>query len=359
MSRTIVKFHEKRRHWYVDTHWPDGVRTRPQMPDEKTAIRINQKIELAIYDEERIWKALRRSLNMERSGAELFDAFADLYLEQYVKLYNRDVQTKESRLSILKRYLGKTRISKFSSQAVTAFIAARKAEGIGNRTINRDLLVLVHMLSWGVEQELLTENPLPSIQRLKEVEWVGPRPDEKLVDQVFAKLDPSALPIFSFIRDTGCRREEAIILERDQVDFPRSEVVFHGKTKNGRARRVPLTSSGLWAVSALPRIGARVFYHPRHLQPWDGDSLSVFWERARNLAELSWMRIHDLRHAYGIKLAEEGCPMHHISYVLGHHSVDFTAKVYARFSPESSSRAVLVALSQAKTGTQSAQPKNG
>jgi len=33
--------------------------------------------------------------------------------------------------------------------------------------------------------------------------------------------------------------------------------------------------------------------------------------------------------------------MHFISAMLGHHSVDFTAKRYARFSPESASRAVL------------------
>ena len=38
---------------------------------------------------------------------------------------------------------------------------------------------------------------------------------------------------------------------------------------------------------------------------------------------------------------EDGCPMHFISAMLGHHSVRFTAKRYARFSPESASRAVL------------------
>jgi hypothetical protein len=55
-----------------------------------------------------------------------------------------------------------------------------------------------------------------------------------------------------------------------------------------------------------------------------------------------------LRHAYGIKLAEEGCPMHYISEVMGHHSIDFTRKHYARFSPESASRAVLRVLEGSK-----------
>ncbi len=51
-------------------------------------------------------------------------------------------------------------------------------------------------------------------------------------------------------------------------------------------------------------------------------------------------RIHDPRRAYGIKLAERGCPMHFISEVMRHHSVDFTRRRCARFSPESASKAV-------------------
>ena len=52
-------------------------------------------------------------------------------------------------------------------------------------------------------------------------------------------------------------------------------------------------------------------------------------------------RARHKRHAFGIKLAEEGCPMHYISEVMGHHSIDFTRKHYARFSPDSASRSVL------------------
>jgi integrase len=43
--------------------------------------------------------------------------------------------------------------------------------------------------------------------------------------------------------------------------------------------------------------------------------------------------------------------MHFISEVMGHHSVDFTRRVYAKFSPESASRAVLRALEGDQNGT--------
>ena len=57
-------------------------------------------------------------------------------------------------------------------------------------------------------------------------------------------------------------------------------------------------------------------------------------------AKSTQLRVHDLRHAYAIRLAEAGCPMHFISEVLGHHSIDFTRKRYAKFSPDSASRGV-------------------
>src|SRR5262249_27748810 len=87
------------------------------------------------------------------------------------------------------------------------------------------------------------------------------------------------------------------------------------------------------------------------LKPWTGDSCAIF--SSGNFQEVVFgstlarparyprMRIHDLRHAYAIRLAKYDCPMHHISEVLGHSSTEFTRRTYARFSPESSSRAVL------------------
>ena len=95
------------------------------------------------------------------------------------------------------------------------------------------------------------------------------------------------------------------------------------------------------AIAAMPPQTDTVFYHPDTLKKWAPDGVSIPWERARAAAGHHKLRIHDLRHAFGTKLAEEGCPMHYISEVLGHHSIDFTRKHYAKFSPDSASRNVL------------------
>lgn len=324
--------------FFIDARWPDGIRTRCGMPDEVSAVHINKKIEVAIADEDRIWRKLRKELRLDQVHVASFCDLADQYLEQYVKSYNRDVRVKKSRLDVLKAFFSKQSIETIGPHSVGLFIASKRREGAKNATINRYIALLKHMMTWAVSQGIFEISQFCNIKKLAEPEWIGTRPDESLIDSIFEKIDARALPIFVFLRETGCRRGEAISLILAQVDFARQTANFHGDTKSGRARQVPLTDRALWAVQALPRYGPTVFYHPDYLKPWTGDGLGWHWDKARGACKL---RIHDLRHAYAIRLAEDGCPMHFISEVLGHGSVDFTAKRYARFSPESASRSVL------------------
>lgn len=341
-----VRQRKDRGTWLVDTVWPDKVRTRINAPDKSTAAKLDLKIRAAIVDEKRVWKKLRSELGLDGERLQGFSELADEYFQSYVISHNRSPRSKKSRLGILKRHFNNLSIDSFSAQHVDRFIAARKREGVSNRTINRDTGVLSHMFQWALSRGYLNENPLASVERLKEVDWVGERPDETTIDAIFSNLVAATVPVFMFLRESGCRRGEAITLTWEQVDYARATVNFK-QTKNGRARQVPLTAAALAALSAMPKQGKTVFYHPDTLKPWDGSTIKKPWMKARNKAN-SKLRIHDLRHAYAIRLAESGCPMHFISEVLGHGSTEFTRKTYARFSPDSASRAVLRVLEGAR-----------
>jgi integrase len=281
-----------------------------------------------------------------------FHDFGLRYLEEYVKSYNRSCKSKKSRIRILGRKLDRVPIDALQPQHVSQFVAWGKRQSVANKTINRDLIVLEHMLRWGVRERYLERNPLPEIQKLKEIQWEGQRPTDEIIDAVFAKLDVRVVPLFTFLRETGCRREEALSLKYSQINLNSKTpvVVFRDNTKNGKSRQVPLTREAIEAIKIMPRVASNyVFYHPESLTRWY--SCRKIWDAARSAAGRTWLRIHDLRHAYGIKLAESGVAMHFISEVMGHHSIDYTRKQYARFSPESASRAVLSALEGGRIST--------
>jgi integrase len=206
-------------------------------------------------------------------------------------------------------------------------------------------------MSWAKLEGYAQTNPLADLKKLPEMQWEGSRPAEAIIDAVFSKLDAVVLPLFTFIRETGCRREEALSLRHGQLDMTNREVLFVGNTKSGKARRVPLTEKAMEAIRAMPRSPhcTYVFYRPDGLKRWHDCRRP--WVNARIEAEFPWLLVKDLRRAYAIKLAERGCPMHYIQAMLGHYPVSLTEKYYAQFSPDSAGRAVLMVLEGGKGKT--------
>ena len=345
----------------VDTIWPDGRRTRRRAVSDKQARELDLRIRASRIDG--TWRELRKQLNMERAEGMTFKEAADLYLEQHVRTKNRDIRGKKSRLGLLLQRIGPSTLLAEITHATAARYASEKSkEGASAATINRDIAALRHMLTWAARNQLLERNPLEAWERLQEQPYEHERPTEEIVDAVFAHLEETAKPLFEFLRQTGCRREEALSLKWAQIDLAGRVVVLH-RTKSGRSRNVPLTAEAIAAIGKMPRTSRTeyVFYHPVSLDRWS--EAKGPWNAARKAAGYEWLRIHDLRHAYAIRLAEAGVPMHFISKVLGHASTDFTEKQYAKFSPESATRAVLAVLeggkSEAKSGKKVASRKSG
>ena len=330
----------------VDTIWPDGKRTRRQVVSMDQAKKLDLRIRASSVDG--TWRELRKRLDMERAEGMTFREASDLYLDQYVSTKNRDRRGKKSRLGLLARKIGpSTLLSEINHTTAARYAAEKSKGGASAATINRDLAALRHLLTWAASNQLIDRNPLEAWERLKERPYEHPRPTEEVINLVFEKLEEAARPLFMFLRHTGCRREEGLSLKWPQVDLRNCVVVLH-RTKSGKERTVPLTGEAIAAIRSMPRNPRTeyVFYHPVSLTRWH--EAKTPWIRARKAAGVPWLRIHDLRHAYAIKLAEAGVPMHFISKVLGHASVDFTEKIYAKFSPESATRAVLAVLEGGK-----------
>jgi integrase len=99
------------------------------------------------------------------------------------------------------------------------------------------------------------------------------------------KLDPRIIPVYTFMRETSCRRGEAITLKLSQIDFARLTVTFHTNTKNGKSQQVPLTDEAIWAVQALPKNGSTIFYNPATLKPWTGEMIAIVGKKPGRLSD--------------------------------------------------------------------------
>jgi site-specific recombinase XerD len=264
-------------------------------------------------------------------------------MEDYVNVRNTSstYRRKVASFKQLNRILGKRDFDSITPACVHTYVRRRKEGGASNSTINRDLAALKHMFQYAVQCGATGSNPLHHFKNLKEPLKAVPRYSKEEVEKVIGAVRVDCQPIFIFIRETGCRLEEALSLEHSQLDFQQRFVVFTHKTKAGRYRIVPLTAAAAEAAKALPRLEncPYVFYNVNSQTRWH--NCRKPWVDARKSAGVPGLRVKDLRSHYAIGLAESGADMHDIRQVLGHSTVAVTERHYAQFSPRHSGKRIL------------------
>ena len=111
----------------------------------------------------------------------------------------------------------------------------------------------MHLLTYATECGVIDSNPLERFKKLREDQKERPRFTDAEVETLQAARS-ECRPLFRFLRETGCRREEALSLQRWQVQEAARLVVFCEDTKSRKFRYVPLTETALEAVNTLPRL---------------------------------------------------------------------------------------------------------
>ena len=341
--------------WEVSRYLPGNRRGHNrrfrQSYDTETEARKIDAILYAAKCEGRLRQVLPL-LQARSRGADSFREAAVLYWSYYCEPNNRDLGTKKARLGVLVEFFDLIPVREFAIMDVERFIVVRRQQKRvlqdgrvltpGNATINRELAVLKHLFVWLCSRGTLEVNPLQHLRMLKTTRTERQKPTEEQINDVLAEVDPRARPLFVFIRETGCRRGEALGLTWDRVMIPERRVVLN-KGKPGRPRHLFLTTRAIEAIQELPPESKFVFYNPATMGRWS--DARTPWEKARKAAGVEWLQVKDLRRAFAIRLAEAGgIEMHQIAAALGHADQRTTSEFYAHFGHESTERAVLKVL---------------
>jgi integrase len=129
---------------------------------------------------------------------------------------------------------------------------------------------------------------------------------------------------------TGARKHE--VLEARWEDFDTDSHQWRiPKTKSGKPRYVPLSDSVIELLEAIPRHEESewIFTNPKTNKPYTRFYKS--WDRARRIANLADVRIHDLRHSFASFLVNSGRSIYEVQKILGHSDVRVTQR-YAHLS---------------------------
>lgn len=320
MAKSTPGLRKKGNIWHIDKTVA-GIKLRESTGETELeeaerylAKRIQEIRKVAVYGERR-----------ERT----FDEAAARFIEEYghKRSLDRDIDT----LKAVMPYIGDLALKNIHSASLDQYIRDRKADGISAGTLNRDMAVIRMVLKlcvakWRDEQGrpwLDTAPLLPTVQGVKR----KPRPisgaeQERLIQGMPQYLVDMTL----FALHTGLRDQEICGLKWEheaKISGTQSTVfiVTEDRAKNGHERIVPLNAVARSIVDRYRSQSDFVF----HLK---GNRLERMnnraWRKARESANLAEVRVHDLRHTFGMRLRAAGVSLEDRQDLLGHHAGHIT-----------------------------------
>ncbi len=260
----------------------------------------------------------------ERKTYTFIEAATKYLKEEDKKSLDRDAVT----LKAVMPYIGELPLEKIHMGTLDKYLADRKAAGIKNGTLNRDLAIISRILtlaaklwrdelgnSWLIEAPLL---PLLKNDNRK------PYPiTEKEQERLIAELPGHLKAMVIFALNTGCREAEITGLRWNEEDAQQGIFIIPGnRTKNGEERIVPLNSIAKHIVEAQRGI------HKDYVFTFKGEPVLRIngraWRNARTRAGVPQCRVHDLRHTFGRRLRAAEVSFENRQDLLGHKSSRIT-----------------------------------
>lgn len=252
---------------------------------------------------------------------------------EHKRSIDRDAQS----LRILNPFIGNLTLKQVHQDSLGPFIASRKKQGLKSNTINRDLAVVRRILNlasrlWRDSSGMPWLETAPLIRLL---DWKDARKPYPLSwaeqEALFSKLPSHLREMALFKVNTGTREAEVCGLRWDwEVSIPElqtSVFLIPGElVKNGEDRLVVLNTV---ARAVVNRQRGK---HPENVfvYTYKNGSRQVErinnhgWRTARKNADLSHVRIHDLKHTFGRRLRAAGVGIETRMVLLGHKNNQIT-----------------------------------
>jgi integrase len=286
--------------------------------------------------------------------------FRTFFEERYLPQARITCRSLDAEISTVNRnilpIIGDKPLREITRGQVTALIHGLATKGQAATTVNRTLAHIKAIFNRAIEWEIdsIEKNPAKGVKplpdRKRHERYLSPEEAQQLL-QVVSKSQNKLLPyIVALLLLTGCRRREVLEARWEYIDLERGLLTIP-LSKNGKPRHVPLSpaarniliKSKLIVIELLGCEEAGngwVFPNPKTKKPFL--KMQTGWMRARQLAGLEGLRVHDLRHSFASALVNRGMTLYDVKEALGHSSV-VTTQRYAHLAPQRLMQAVSAA----------------
>lgn len=268
----------------------------------------------------------------------------ELYLE-YSKANKKSYKLDENYCKVFVVHWGKhSRLKDLTPQKIEKFKSIMKTDH-QNSTVNRYLEALSKMFNIAISNNLIKENPLKEIKKLKQnnhkIRFLT-KEEEKALFEVFNenKSYHYFIPIVICALQTGMRKGEILNLTWNNIDFENKFIELL-QTKSGKARKIPISTKLMKELTKIKetKISEYVFANPYTKTKYQ--FIHKGFDEAVRKANITNFRFHDLRHTAATRMTEMGIDLAVVQEILGHCDVKTTMR-YAHPVPERKLKAIEV-----------------
>jgi len=256
--------------------------------------------------------------------------------DEYLKWAERQksYKSKKGFIKQLCSEFGNLPLRNFGTKLVDQFVTKRLDMGNKPATVNRHMATLKHMFTKAVEWEMVEEETLKRIRRVKQqkennkrLRFLSKEECQILIDSA----EPHLKPILTTAVNTGMRKTEILTLTWDNVDLTHGFILLN-VTKNDERREIPINKTLRETFSGLTR---RLDIPYLFFDPATGKRLldvKTSFNTACRRAKIKDFRFHDLRHTFASHLVMTGVDIMTVKELLGHKSLTMTLR-YAHLAP--------------------------
>ncbi|MBQ3427986.1 MAG: site-specific integrase [Clostridia bacterium] len=276
-------------------------------------------------------------------GTEAFDVWADRWLEikkGTVRPYTYENTYRTRVGKYLKPYFGHRPIAAITQSDIQVFFLKHKH--LSEALLKTLKTILKNMFELAIVNDLCIKNPvtgikLKSIKAKSEKTALNEAQQKKAIEWAIANRQYDVLAVIK----TGMRRGELLGLRWSDINFDQKYIhvcqsMCDGIEKGDKPdmklksqssdRYIPVDDELLKYLSDIPHTSDKVF--PYCSARAYGTHICRVLKRMSKECELPYVTLHELRHTYGTVLREKGVDIYTIQKLLGHSSVDVTAKIY-------------------------------
>lgn len=248
------------------------------------------------------------------------------WLEEFIRVYKRDEVAMETykqmerniRLHVIPNLETDIQLSAAKpmdiQKLLSAIPAIRTRESVHN--------LLTGAFRQAVAERLIDYNPMLAVKRVKAKREKGTALTAAEQTEFIQTIHGHKLEYYYlFCLYTGCRRNEALSVRREDIDVERKTIHIRGTKTDLSDRVIPLFDTVSKILFALPDSGILFDFKP--------DYVSGQFKKFCPAHTL-----HDLRHTFATRALEAEIPIKVVQTWLGHSEISTTADIYSDVSRE-------------------------